>query len=134
MIQKQISAYLENKPGQLLDYIQVLGENNIDLQALCIADTEDYGLLRMIVDQPEKAVDLLKKAGHSCRITEVLSVVIPDRPGAMRKALAALNDAQISFDYCYAFFSKEEGKANLVLRVPDNDEALKALEAAGALE
>ena len=88
----------------------------------------------MIVDQPEKAVELRQKDGHSCRITEVLSVVIPDRPGAMRKALSALNDAKISFDYCYAFFSKEEGKANIVFRVPDNDAAMKALEAAGALE
>ena len=127
MFVKQISVFLENKPGKLSDFIKVLAEKGIDLQALLIAETQDYGILRIIVDNSDEAIKLLQDGGYAFTVTDVLAVTVPDEPGSLTKILTTLADGGISIKYSYAFYSREQGKANIVLRVDDNDKAVKLL-------
>ena len=133
MIVKQISVFLENKPGQLAECVRVLGENKIDLQALSIAEAQDYGLLRIIVDRPEDAVQILRKQDWVCTMTEVLAVTVPDEPGSLMKIADVLAEHAISLVYSYAFLSKVHGNACIILRVEDNAQASKLLNAAGII-
>lgn len=133
MIVKQISVFLENKPGQLAECIRVLGENKIDLQALSIAEAQDYGLLRIIVDRPDDAFKILRAQEWVCTMTEVLAVTVPDEPGSLMKIASVLADNAISLIYSYAFLSKVHGNACVILRVEDNTQAIDLLNAAGIL-
>ena len=85
MLAKQISVFLENKPGQLANFIQMLADHHIDLQALSLAEAQEYGLVRIVVDKPEDTVALLKEQNWPCALTEVLSVLVPDKPGSLTK-------------------------------------------------
>lgn len=134
MIINQISVFLENKPGTLLEVIQQFAANNIDLQAMSVAETTDYGVLRAIVDKPEETVKILSEGGWICSLTPVLAISVPDRPGALRKILSTIGEHGINLAYSYAFLSKIHGKASIVLRVDDNDEAARILEEAGVIE
>lgn len=133
MIINQISVFLENKPGKLSEFIAVLADNNIDLQALSIAESEFFGILRIIVDKPEETMKLLTENNWACSVTPVLAVNVPDKPGSLTRILAVLAEKNISLAYSYAFLSRVAGKACIVLRVDDNAAAEKLLEEANVL-
>ena len=124
---KQISIFVENKAGRLAQITSILAENQIDIRALSIADTTDYGILRLIVSDPEKAIKALKDAMLTVSITNVLGIGIPDVPGGFSLAIKALADKGISVEYAYAFITPEAGKAYVIIRVEDNDIATKVL-------
>jgi hypothetical protein len=123
----QISVFVENKTGKLVEIIEALGSANIDLRALSIADTSDFGILRLIVNQPEKALEVLRAAECVVSVTQVIAVKVDDTPGGLAKVLRILSDAGISIEYIYAFVAHEEGRAFVILRVEDNEGAIKIL-------
>lgn len=127
---KQISVFLENKSGQLADVSAVLAENDMNLRALSIADTKDYGILRIIVPDADSAMQALRAAGYTCKITDVLAVEIDDSPGGMARALTALSGTGISVEYAYAFISHKAGCAHMILRVSENEKTVEALKKA----
>ena len=131
MLLNQISVFLENKSGQLLEIVNILADNDVDLRALSIAEAQDYGVLRMIVDKPEATLSLLQEQGWVCRANEVLAVTVPDEPGSLTKILTVLADNDVNMVYTYAFLSGTQGKACIVLRVDDNAAAEKMLRDAG---
>jgi len=117
---KQVSVFLENKSGRLAEVCQTLGTNAINIRALCIADTSDFGILRMIVDKPDTGVTCLRDAGFSVGETHVLAVQIPDIPGGLGGVLRLLRDKEVNVEYMYAFFTTVEGNAVVVFRVADD--------------
>ena len=127
----QISVFVENRPGRLADITAVLAENGIDIRALSIADTSDYGILRLIVNNPDDAVLVLKKEGMTASATQFLGIAIPDEPGGFAKAIRVLADADISVEYAYAFITPNIGKAYVIIRVENNEKAAAALTRAG---
>ncbi len=118
MIVKQVSVFLENKSGRLNEVTQILGEAGLNLSAFTIADTSDFGILRVIVSEPEKAKDLLKKNDFAVQITEVVLVKTPNQPGGLAKMLNVLNAENIFIEYMYAFSHSDE-TAIIVLRPTD---------------
>ena len=131
MLLKQISVFLENKSGQLLQIVNILAEHNIDLRAMSIAEAQDYGVLRAIVDKPEETLSLLREKEWLCSANEVLAVMVPDEPGSLTRILKVLSDNDVNMVYTYAFLSGVEGTACIVLRVDDNAAAEKLLRNAG---
>ncbi len=131
MLVKQISVFLENKSGRLAQVTGILSLNKIDIRALYIADTSEYGILRMIVDKPEPAQKLLEEAGFTVSTTDVLAMAVADSPGTLDKALEVLNKAGISVDYLYAFVGRSKEDAIVVVRVEALDRAVKILQDAG---
>ncbi len=127
---KQISIFVENKPGRLKAMTNILKKNNIDIRALSIADTKDFGILRLIVNDPDKTCEILKNAECTVTITEVLAVGLEDKPGGLAVVMDTLFENSISVEYMYAFFSKLEGQASVILRVNDNQKAADVLGAA----
>ena len=115
MIIKQLSVFLENKTGRLTELTGILADNDINISAFSIADTADYGILRMIVGRPELAAEVLKKNGFTVKITDVVGMVIPHRPGGLHKALQILSSNNVAIDYMYAFASGD-CKATVVIR------------------
>ena len=128
---KQLSVFLENRAGTLAELSHLLADRSINLRALCVADTQDFGIVRLITAEPEQAAQQLREAGHVCTVTEVLAVALDDTAGGMNAILVALADAQVSVEYAYASLSPKAGKAFLIVRVKDNDAAEAALTAAG---
>ncbi len=128
---KQISIFVENKPGRLAEITEILSRNDIDIRALSIADTTDYGILRLIVSHPDEAVEAIKKEGLAVSATDVLAIGIPDVPGGFANAIKVLADGGISVEYAYAFITPSVGTAFVIIRVEDNDKAAKTLEAKG---
>ena len=129
---KQISVFLENKPGMLNEMTHVLAENEIDMRALSLAETEDFGIARIIVDDLYKATTVLKDAGFIHKIASVLGVAIPDQPGGLNTVLTVLSDAKINLEYMYAFLGGANVKhAYMIFRVEDNKAAAAALAAKG---
>ncbi len=131
MTVNQISVFLENKPGKLSEFIQMLAANKIDLQALSISETNDYGILHIIVDKTEETMALLNEGGWICKTTPVLAVTVPDEPGSLTKLLSVIAENGINLAYTYAFFSRENGNACIILRVDDNNAVAKVLADAG---
>ena len=107
MIIKQLSVFLENKSGRLTELTGTLEKNDINITALSVAETSEYGILRCIVSDPEKAVIALRHDGFSVRLTDVICVSMPNRPGALARMLRLLSDAKISVEYMYAFAVNE---------------------------
>ena len=128
---KQLSVFAENRSGGLLDVIHTLGNAAIDIRALNVADTQDFGILRLIVDDTDKAKSVLTDLGAICAVTEVIGVKIPDIPGGLGSVLTLLAEHNINVDYLYAFVSVSGSSAYLVLRVQDNDGAIQVLTEAG---
>lgn len=124
---KQISIFIENKKGSLAEVTKFIAESKINLKALSIADTQDFGILRIITDNPDEARDILKDEGYTVTATSVLAVALSDSPGSMASILSVLCDADISVEYTYAFMSSVEDKAYMIFRVDNNDKATKAL-------
>ncbi len=131
MLVQQLSVFLETRPGQLAAFTKMLAENRIDLHALSIAETQDYGVPRIIVDKPQETAELLTAEGWPCTVTEVLAVTVPDEPGSLTRLLSILAENDISLAYCYAFFERSGNAARVVLRVADNEKAARLLNAAG---
>ena len=131
MFVRQISVFLENKGGRLAKITRLLAENNVDIRALSLADTADFGLLRLIVGDNEKAVTVLRGANMAVSLTEVLAVEMPDRPGALAEVLALLEEQGQVVEYAYAFVSRESGKAYVILRCMDDTAAETILRNAG---
>ena len=122
----QISVFLENTPGQLAEFTRLLEKAQIDMRALSIAETQDFGILRLIVDDPYKTVSVVKDAGYICSITPVLAVEITDKPGSLVKMLTALSGG-VNIEYTYAFTARKKDMAYMVLRVNDSDKAVRVL-------
>lgn len=131
MALKQLSVVVSNEKGALAKVTRILADNGINLRAMSIADTEHFGILRLIVTDTEKAMDTLKKAGCLTRITEVIGVKIGDQPGALSETLEILNRAEVNLEYLYAFCARTEKHAYLVLRVRDIAVAERILTEAG---
>ena len=134
---KQISVFLENRPGTLADATETLSKGGVNLRALCVADTHDFGILRLIADDhdtaaktgAQAALAVLKEAGYATTSTEVLAAVIPDDPGSMSRVLRGLAEAGISVEYTYAFLAeKVDSGAVVVLRVDDVELAARTLQ------
>lgn len=127
MFIKQISVFVENKFGRLANIIDALSKNNIDISALSIADTTDFGILRMIVDDAEKAVLVLKEEGVAVKLTDVIAVALDDKPGGLANVMTTLTENEITIDYMYAFVGKKHGKALMVVKTDDMEKAAKVL-------
>ena len=129
---KQISVFLENKPGALFAMTSVLAEHKIDMRAFSLAETSDFGIARIIVDNGYRTTTVLKDAGYIHSITPVLGVAISNVPGGLNKVLRVLTDAMVNVEYMYAFMnSKRDDAACMIFRVTDNDKAAAALAAQG---
>ncbi len=128
---KQISVFIENKKGALAEVTGFIASHGINLYALSIADTQDFGILRIITDNPDRARDMLKEEGYTVTATSVLAVEIDDTPGSMASILSVLDKADIIVEYTYAFIGKSANKAYMIFRVDDKDKANAALANAG---
>ena len=131
MTVKQISVFVENTPGKIAEFTKVLYDNDINMRALSVADTRDFGILRVIADDSYKTACVLKDAGYVCSITKVLAVAIPDEPGALYKVLEVLGENDVNLEYMYAFNTRSVGSAYMIIRVADNDKAVSVLSKAG---
>jgi len=114
---KQISVFLENKSGQIAEITALLAEKKIDLRAISIAETSDYGVLRLITDDADRSVSILLEAGHIVSVTPVTVVAVEDRPGGLSELLSIIAHSDISIDYMYSLFTKQAGTAYMVFRV-----------------
>lgn len=123
----QISIFVENRKGRLYEVCKLLGDNKINIRALNVAETQDFGVLRMVVDKPQEALNLLKENGFTASFSEIVAVEVDDKPGGLAKILKVLNDKSINIEYMYAFVEKKSDKALLVFRFEDADKALKIL-------
>lgn len=128
---KQLTIFVENKQGALVSITETLAAHDVNIRALSIADTQEFGILRLIVNDNEKALKTLSDEGYLIKTTEVVGVKIGDQPGKLSKALDVLDKNHINMEYLYAFMSRTEKHAYVVLRVEDNEMAENALEAAG---
>jgi hypothetical protein len=128
---KQISVFLENKTGRLAEVTRILGEKNINIRALSVADTTDFGILRLIVNDPEKALKVLKDAEFTASFMDVLAIGIADEAGSLSKALSVLQENSIVIEYMYAFVGKSDDKALVILKVSDINKADNVLKAQG---
>ncbi len=128
---KQLSVFLENKPGRLRKACGILAENNINLITLSLADTEQFGILRLIVSDSETAKTVLEKNGFVAKITEVIAVEVKDEPGGLNSILKVEEEAGISVEYMYAFTIKSGENAVMIFRFDDMDKAIDALRKAG---
>ena len=134
MLIKQVSVFIENKVGYLEEVIDAIAENDIDIYALSLADTTDFGILRMIVSDPDKAKAVLKEKGLIVKRTEVIAVTVEDKPGGLTKTLDKMKDNKINIEYMYAFIGKNEKGATVVMKVDKPDEAVKILSVVDATE
>jgi len=116
---KQISVFLENKPGSLFTILAKLKEWGVNLRALSLADTADFGVLRFIVEKPEQLIEQLRKENFTATLTEVLAVGVEDRPGGLAGIVGMLTSHHLSIEYLYAFVSPRGQKAYVVMRVED---------------
>ncbi len=131
MTVKQISVFLENKAGCLAAFTKVLRENNIDMRAMSIAETPDFGILRIIVDDTYKTACVLKEADYIFSITPVLAVEVSDEAGGLYQIVQLLGDNKINLEYTYAFITRKKGQAYMIFRVEDNEKAIDVLEKNG---
>jgi len=129
---KQISVFVENNPGAMFAMTDVLAAHNIDMQALSLAETKDFGIVRIIVDKVYEAATVLKDAGYVYTITPVLGVAIPDTPGGLNKVLRVITELKVNVEYMYAFLGgKATGKAYMIFRVENVAATAAALAARG---
>lgn len=128
---KQISVFLENKCGRLAEVTRVLGDHGINIRAFSIADTTDFGVLRLIVNRPQDAYNVLKENGFTVSLTDVIAVQIPDRPGGLADILTLMQDAGVNIEYLYAFVGNVSQDALAVFRLENSRIAIKLLEEKG---
>jgi len=123
----QISVFLENKKGRLFEVCSLLGKEKINIRALSVAESEEFGILRMVVDNPAKAVAVLKKKGFVANLTDIVAVEVEDNPGGLASVLAVFSKNDINVEYMYGFVEKFSQKAILVFRFDDADKAIRVL-------
>ncbi|MBN2105862.1 MAG: ACT domain-containing protein [Deltaproteobacteria bacterium] len=128
---EQISVFLENKSGRLAEVMRVLGSAGVNIRALSIADTSDFGILRVIVNDNDKAMKALKDNDFTVSKTEVVAVEVPDTPGGLAGILALLEKQSVNVEYMYAFIERSSDNAIIIFRFDGNDRAIKALSEAG---
>lgn len=128
---RQLTVFVENKQGSLVAVTDTLSRNNINLRALSIAETSDFGMLRLIVNDTETAEKVLTEEGYLIKVNEVVGVKIGDTLGKLTAALSVLDENKINMEYLYAFMSRTEKHADVVIRVEDNEVAERVLETAG---
>ena len=131
MTVKQISVFLENKEGRLLDVTRHLGEAGVNIRALCVADTSDFGVVRLIVEDPDRANDSLKDHGFTVKETTVIAVEVDDRPGGLSGVLKPLVEQEMNVEYLYCFLEKSAENAVVIIRVEEAEQAVGALKVAG---
>ena len=129
----QISVFLENRAGQFAEITGILAENGIDLRAISIAETADYGILRMIVDDAQKATSLLMQHGYLLTMTPVIVVAVSDQPGGIAPVLATMAEGNIDIEYMYSLFTHIEGKAYIVFRVAEAEKFISLLSSHGIM-
>jgi hypothetical protein len=128
---EQISVFLENKSGRLAEVTRVLGGAGVNIRALSIADTSDFGILRIIVNDNEKALKALKEKDFTVSRTEVVAVEVPDSPGGLAHILELLEKQNVNVEYMYAFVERSSNNAVIIFRFDENDKAIKVLAGAG---
>ena len=126
MIIKQLSIFLENKSGRLTEITEILEKESINISAFSVADTSDYGILRLIVSNPDKALKILKENSVAVNLTEVIGIVVPHEPGGLAKALRILSDENVSVEYMYAFAMKN--KATVIIRTDNINNTIEILQ------
>lgn len=131
MLVNQIAVFLENRKGRISDFARVLKEQNVDLISMSIADTKEFGILRAITRDNEKAVQALKDAGFTVVTSELIGVEVDDKPGGLSDVLSLLNNQDVDIEYLYSYARIEKGKAIILLKVDDNKLALNALTKGG---
>lgn len=124
---EQLSIFIENKAGRLASVTSVLAESGVNLRALSLADTSDFGILRLIVDDTEKAKNLLKEAGFTVGITHVVAVEVEDRPGGLDRIMQIIREKGVNVEYMYAFVQRGGGNATMIFRFNRTDMAIEAL-------
>lgn len=127
MLIKQLSIFVENKKGRLAEITETLHKADVDIRALCISDTKDFGIFRLIVNKPDEAEKVLKEHGCTVALTDVITIRIDDQPGGLATPMKVLSNNDIAVEYMYAFISKEVNSAYVILRVDDNETAIKVL-------
>ncbi len=128
---KQISVFIENRAGRLASIAQVLKEEGIDIRAISMADAPDFGIFRVVVEDPDRARAALKRAGFVTEVSDVIAVEVNDRPGGLAEVLALFAEHDLNVEYMYAFLTERSGKAIIFFRFEDTDRAVQALAAAG---
>jgi len=128
---EQISIFIDNKSGRLAEITRILGDAGINIRALSLADTSDFGILRLIVDNVETAKAVLKEKGFTVSKTEVVAVEVPDRPGGLSSLLQTLDANQINVEYMYAFVERCGGNAVIIFRFDETDKAIESLKGSG---
>ncbi|MBF0227203.1 MAG: ACT domain-containing protein [Desulfobacterales bacterium] len=128
---KQISIFLENKMGRLAEVTSILSEANINIRALSLADTSDFGVLRLIVDNTKKAEESLKNNGFTVGVTDVVAVEVDDKPGGLNAILSILYELKVNVEYMYAYVPRSQNKAVMIFRFVDNELAAKVLKEKG---
>jgi len=127
MTVKQLSVFVENKPGKLMEALEALAESEIDLRAIALADTSDFGILRAIVNKPDHAFEVLSESGFLVKTNNVLAVVIGDKPGGLASVVRLLSEGNVNIEYTYAFVAHSRDHAYVILRVDNNEEAINIL-------
>ena len=127
---RQISIFLENRSGRLARVLKAAGRSGVNIRALSLADTSDFGILRLIVDNVDKGVQALRESGHTVSLTEVLAIEVPDHPGGLAGILDVLSAANLNVEYMYAFVSRVTEKAVVIFRFENADAAIAALKKA----
>jgi len=128
---EQISIFLENKAGRLAEVTRILGEAGINIRALSLADTSDFGILRLIVNEKDKAKDVLKSHGFTVGKTDVVAVEVKDQPGGLHEILGVLHKASVNVEYMYAFVQQSGSNAVIIFRFDNVDEAVRVLQESG---
>ena len=124
---RQLSVFMENKKGSLHEITDILAKNGIDLRSMCIADTADYGIVRIIANDPDRALEILQNTGHVANVREVTAFAVPDCPGGLARVLSLLEAKGVNIEYLYALVTSCPGRAYAVMRTDDRDRAEEIL-------
>ncbi len=131
---KQISVFVDNKPNQSAGVMRIIKESGINLRALSLADTADFGIIRLIANDTEKTVDILRAASYAVNVAEVVAISIPDSPGQLSRVLDALGQDGVNVEYMYSFLGTSDNAVSFVIRVDDNAHAAEVLTRAGIIQ
>jgi len=131
---RQISVFVDNKPGKLAETMKIIKQCGVNIRALTLADTRDFGILRIIVNDTDKAVETLRKADYAVIVTEVIAISIPDAPGQLSRVLDVLGNDGVNLEYLYAFTGASDKAVSFVIRVDDNNRASDSLMSAGIIQ
>ncbi|HBB71555.1 MAG TPA: amino acid-binding protein [Ruminococcus sp.] len=131
---RQISVFMDNKPNQLAGVMKILKDSGVNIRALSLADTKDFGILRIIVNDTDKACEAIKEAGYAAAVTPIIAISIPDSPGQLSRVLDILGGDGVNLEYLYAFTGASDRSVSFVIRVDDNESAAAALAKGGIIQ